>query len=98
MLRHISCLTWKDGTTPEAVAAVEAGLAELPALIPELRAFGFGPDLGLASGNADFAIVADLDDADGWRRYQEHPAHQAVIVDRIRPILASRTAAQLQLG
>jgi Stress responsive A/B Barrel Domain len=98
MLRHISCLTWKEGTPPEAVAAVEAGLAELPALIPELRAFSFGPDLGLASGNADFAIVADLDDTDGWRRYQEHPAHQALLVDRIRPILASRTAAQLQFG
>jgi stress responsive alpha/beta barrel protein len=98
MLRHVVCLTWTEDATPEAVAAVEAGLAELPALIPELRAYRFGPDAGLASGNADFAVVADFDDADGWRRYVEHPVHQAVLADRIRPILAARTAVQLQLG
>ena len=97
MLRHVVCLTWTEDATPEAVAAVEAALAELPARIPELRAYRFGGDAGLASGNADFAVVADFDDADGWRRYMEHPAHQAVLVDRIRPILASRVAVQLQI-
>ena len=97
MLRHVVCLTWTEDATPEAVAAVEAALAELPARIPELRAYRFGGDAGLASGNADFAVVADFDDEDGWRRYQKHPAHQAVLVDRIRPILASRAAVQLQI-
>ena len=97
MLRHVVCLTWTEDATPEAVAAVEAALAELPARIPELRAYRFGGDAGLVSGNADFAVVADFDDADGWRRYMEHPAHQAVLVDRIRPILASRVAVQLQI-
>ena len=97
MLRHVVCLTWTEDATPEAVAAVEAALAELPARIPELRAYRFEGDAGLASGNADFAVVADFDDADGWRRYMEHPAHQAVLVDRIRPILASRVAVQLQI-
>jgi len=97
VLRHVVCLTWTDDATPEAVAAVEAGLAELPARIPELRAYRFGTDLGLASGNADFAVVADFDDADGWRRYTDHPAHQAVLRDRIRPILASRVAVQFPI-
>ncbi len=97
MLRHVVCLTWNEHATPAAVAALTAALAELPAQIPELRAYSVGPDVGLASANADFAIVADFDDADGWRRYQAHPAHQAVLVERIRPILASRVAAQLVL-
>jgi hypothetical protein len=98
VLRHVVCLTWNEGATPAAVAAVADALAELPALIPELRAYSIGPDVGLAPGNADFAIVADFDDADGWRRYQAHPAHQAVLVERIRPILASRVAVQLVLA
>ena len=97
MLRHVVCLTWTDDATPDAVAAVAAGLAELPALIPELRGYRFGPDAGLASGNADFAVVADFDDEAGWRRYTDHPAHQAVIRDRIRPILKARAAVQHQL-
>ena len=52
---------------------------------------------GGADGNAQFGIVADFDDVDGWRRYVAHPAHVAVLRDRIRPILATRTAVQVEL-
>lgn len=98
MIRHVSLLTWSDAATAEALAALERDLAALPGLIPELRHYTFGADLGAADGNADYVIIADLDDLDAWRRYQEHPAHQALLRDRIRPILATRTAAQLDLG
>ena len=97
MLRHVSCLTWTADATAEQVAAIAAALAALPAQVPEIRSYAVGADLGLAAGNADLAIVADLDDADAWRRYQEHPAHQAVLA-MIRPLLASRTAAQFQVS
>ena len=39
-------------------------------------------------------MVADFDDADGYRVYRDHPAHVAVIAERIRPILAGRAAVQ----
>jgi Stress responsive A/B Barrel Domain len=92
--RHVVLLTWKDGTDAAAISAVVDGLDGLPAVIPELREYHFGTDLGIADGNSDFAIVGDFDDVDGWRRYQEHPEHQRVIVELIRPILASRAAVQ----
>jgi hypothetical protein len=95
VIRHVSCLTWSDAATPNAVAAVVAALDALPAQIPDIRAYHVGADLGLADGNADLVIIADFDDVAAWRRYQEHPAHRAVIVEQIRPILAGRTAAQL---
>jgi hypothetical protein len=91
------CLTWKPGTAPAAIEAVAAGLAALPAAIPELGSYRFGADLGLIDGNADFAIVGDFPDAAAWRRYQEHPEHQRVLAEQIRPILASRTAVQFAL-
>jgi hypothetical protein len=97
MIRHISCLTWTDGTTADQVEAIRTALLTLPAQIPEIRAYVVGTDLGLVDGNADFGIVADFDDADGWRRYQEHPAHQAVLIEQIRPLLASRAAVQHEL-
>ena len=96
MLRHVVCLTWNEHATPAAVDAAARALTSLPAQIPDLRAIHVGPDVGLAAGNADFAIVADFDDADGWRRYQEHPAHQAVLVEQLRPMIAARTAAQFE--
>jgi len=95
VLRHVVCLTWSETATPDAVAAVLDGLRALPAQIPEIRAYSVGPDLALAAGNADLAIVADFDTVEDWRTYQQHPAHQQVIVERIRPILAARAAAQL---
>ena len=96
-VRHISCLTWSERATPAAIEAIRVALEELPDLIPELRGYTVGADLGLAAGNADFAVVADFDDVEGWRRYTDHPAHQAVLVEQIRPILASRVAVQLVL-
>jgi hypothetical protein len=98
MIRHVVCLTWTDDASDADIAAVGAALGELPGQIPEIRRYTFGPDAGLADGNARFGIVADFDDVDGWRRYLAHPAHQAVLRDRIRPILAARAAVQLDLG
>jgi hypothetical protein len=98
VLRHVVCLTWTDTATPDQIEAVIAGLRALPAQIPEIRGYTVGSDLALTAGNADLGIVADFDTVDDWRTYQEHPAHQAVIVERIRPILAGRAAVQLDPG
>jgi hypothetical protein len=97
MLRHPVCLTWKDGTPRAAIDAVEAALTALPGRITEIRAYSLGRDAGLADGNAAFGIVADFDDADGWRVYQDDAEHQRIIVELIRPHLASRTATQFPL-
>jgi len=95
VLRHVALFRWIDDVTPEQIEAVSTALRALPAAIPELRAYDFGPDAGLADGNFDYGVVADVDDADAWAAYTRHPAHQAVIADTIRPILASRAAVQL---
>ena len=97
MLRHVAVFTWKSGTTPEQVQAFADGLAGLPAQIPAIRTYHFGPDVGIADGNGDFALVADFDDEDAWRSYQNHPVHQRFIVDRARPILETRHAVQYRL-
>jgi hypothetical protein len=98
VIRHVVCLTWTADATEADRAAVAAALARLPDQIPEIRRYRFGPDVGLADGNADFAVVADFDDADAWHRYAVHPAHQAVLAQQIRPILAARSAVQFDLA
>ena len=71
---------WIEGTSPDDVSAVVSGLAGLPALIPSIRSYRFGPDAGLGvSANADFAVVADFDDVEGYSAYASHPAHQDVL-------------------
>ena len=97
MIRHVSLLTWVDDVTREQIEAVTAGLRALPAMIPELRDYRVGPDLGVDQGNASFVVIGDFDDEAGYRTYRDHPDHQKVAREHILPILAGRTAAQYSL-
>jgi hypothetical protein len=89
--RHVALLTLDDECDVEALLEALRGL---PAEIPELRSYVVARDAGLVDGNATVVVVADFDDESGWRTYTDHPAHQLILADRIRPHLVSRTAAQ----
>ena len=97
MFRHVVLMRWTEEATPAAQAAVSAGLAELPDRIPEIRRYVVGADARVNEGNFDLVVVADFDDVDGYLVYRDHPDHQAVIAERIRPILAERAAVQHHL-
>ena len=98
MFRHVALFRWTEDSTDEQRSAVRSALAELPALIPELRDYRFGPDAGLDPGrNFDFAVVADVDSVEDYRAYSGHPAHVRVLTELLRPILADRAAVQYEL-
>lgn len=97
MLRHVVLFTWKSDVTDVALRALAQGLADLPGQIPEILAYRFGPDEGLAGGNDDFALVADFADVEAYRRYAEHPAHRHLIAELVWPVLGSRHAVQFLL-
>jgi hypothetical protein len=67
---------------------------QLPSKIPCILSYRFGRDLGVIDGNADFAVVADFADQEGLATYANHPDHQAVIQNLVRPIMAQREAIQ----
>jgi Stress responsive A/B Barrel Domain len=95
MIRHVVLFTWTEDATAEQKAAVATELRRLPSAIPQLRAYTVGADAGINEGNYDFAVVADFDNVDDYLLYRDHPQHQAVIAEHIKPIIASRAAAQL---
>ena len=95
MLRHVAVFRWAEGTSASDIDAFATALARLPAVIPEIREYRFGPDAGLGiSANGDFAVVADFDDADAYATYARHPVHQDVIVRLLRPLVAERLSVQ----
>ena len=97
MIRHVSVLTFVEDATPEQVDAAATALRRLPALIPELRDYRVGPDLGVDRGNGSFVVIGDFDDVAGYATYRDHPEHQAATREHILPILAGRSAAQYSL-
>ena len=94
MFRHVVLLRWMPEATADERFAVQTGLADLPARIPEIRNYEIGTDAGVNDGNFDLVVVADFDDVDGYLVYRDHPLHQAVIRERIQPILGDRAAIQ----
>ena len=94
MFRHVVMFRWIDGVTDAQVAAISDALLKLPSIIPEMRAYWVGSDAALTDGNYDYVVVADFDDADGWRAYRDNPEHQRIAVEMIRPLVAARAAVQ----
>lgn len=96
MFRHVVLFNWVEEATDEQRARVATELGRLPGLIPEIRAFALGADAGVNPGNHHFAVVADFAGVDDYLVYRDHPLHQAVIAEHIKPIVASRAAVQFE--
>jgi hypothetical protein len=96
MIRHVVMMRWAAGATAEQQQRVAAELGRLPALVPSLRDYRLGADLGLNPGNFDFAVAADFDDVDGYLAYRDHPEHRAIVAEFIQPIVAERAAVQFE--
>ena len=96
MIRHVVMFRWTAEATPEQKQRVPEELGRLPALLPTLRAYRLGADLGLVEGNFDFAVAADFDDLYGYLAYRNHPEHRAIIAKYTRPIIAERAAVQYE--
>ncbi|GAA3021069.1 Dabb family protein [Streptosporangium longisporum] len=97
MFRHVVLFTWAEESTGEQRARVAEELGKLPAAIPEIRAYTLGADAGVSPGNHQFAIVADFDGVDEFVTYRDHPLHQAVIAEHIKPIMDTRAAVQFEV-
>lgn len=93
---HVAVFTWKTAVTDAQRAALCDGLATLPGLIPEIRSYRFGPDAGLVVGNDEFAVIADFDDAEAYRRYAADPRHVDLVERLLKPIVQTRHAVQLR--
>ena len=96
MLRHVVLFAWTPEATGEQKRRMTEEMTRLPSAIPDIRGYRFGPDAGINPGNFDFVLVADFDDADGYRAYRDHPVHRAFVEQHINPIVTRRAAAQYE--
>ena len=93
VLRHVVLFRWNDGTEPAHVDRVEAELRAMLDRLDMVRAWTLGRDAGLREGNADMALVVDMDDADAFRRYSADAGHQQILNELILPA-CTRTGVQ----
>jgi hypothetical protein len=95
MIRHVVMFRWTPEATDEQKQRMTAELSRLPQLLPVLRTYHIGADLGVNEGNFEWAAVADFDDLEGFLSYLDNPEHRA-IGESVRPIIAERAAIQYE--
>lgn len=94
MIRHTVLFRWTAAATAAQRERLAAELSRLPSLVPSIRSYVYGADLGVNDGNYDFGLVASFDDLAGYVAYRDNPDHRAIIRDYVVPITASRVAVQ----
>ena len=88
---------WTPEATREQKERVKEELGRLPGLIPLVRAYHIGEDLGLGDINFDFAVAADFDDLAGYLAYRENAEHRKIVETFIQPIVGARGAVQYEI-
>jgi hypothetical protein len=89
---------WVPEATREQKERVKDELGRLPSLVPQVRAFHLGEDLGLVGDvNFDFAVAADFDDLAGYLAYRENAEHRKIVETFVQPIVGARGAVQYEI-
>ncbi|MHC1726461.1 MAG: Dabb family protein [Syntrophobacteraceae bacterium] len=95
MLKHVVFFKFKKDTAEAAIADVVEGMRGLPVAISEIKGFEFGMDVVRSERSYDMALVSAFDSLDSMKRYQVHPAHQAV-VEKLKKICDSILAVDFE--
>lgn len=95
MLTHIGVLTLTPAATGADRQAIADGLAGLLGVIDGLVAVRTATSLGLRPGSADVVFELTFDSRQAWEAYSDHPAHKALIAERIAPVLQDKAFAQV---
>jgi hypothetical protein len=97
MIRHVVVFTWSESADEEARIRAVSALRRLPEDVGGMSAMTVAEDAGLTPGNAHAVLIADFPDAAAFARYAADPAHQAVLAEHVRPVLAARSAVQIEV-
>lgn len=94
--RHIVLIKWAHPLADDELTEIQTAIDRVAEEADTVRALWHGPDLVTRPGRHDYALVADFDDADGWRAYSAHPAHDDLRVI-LEPVKADTAVAQFHL-
>lgn len=93
MVRQIVLMRWTADATERSKRQVADALLALKGAIPGVLDVRLGHDIGVRSDNFDFAVSVDFDSREDYLLYREHPEHQRVVREVIRPVMAERAGA-----
>lgn len=96
MIRHAAIFRFKEGVTDETVAAIDAGLATLPDILPEIVSFHSGRNIEITDGAWDYGVVAEFSTRSDYLTYAANPEHLDMIKNLIGPHIAEAARIQFE--
>lgn len=91
---HVVTFKWNDENFDDS--GIAEALRGIVARFDGVRSYLCGSDAGLTPGAYDFSVVGTFVDRESFVAYRDHPDHQRIIAEMIRPNLSSRTVVQLE--
>jgi hypothetical protein len=95
MIRNVVLGRLKPDADPALLDEALAGMENLA--VDGLLEIRLGRDAGLRPGNWDYAITADLADADAYRRYDEDEEHNRIRREMFAVVSAEIARLQFEL-
>lgn len=97
MIQHLCLIRYKEPLDEATKQKIVDAYRQLPDLIPGIRSFRVGSDLGLLDGNADLGISAEFDTEEDFQAYSVHKAHEEVIFPVLGHLMQSYETAQIRI-
>ncbi len=96
MIRHAAIFRFNKGVTDETVAAIDAALATLPDIIPEIVSFRSGRNIGITDGAWDYGVVAEFTTQDDYMTYATNPEHVDMVQNIVGPNVTEAARIQFE--
>jgi len=97
MIIHIVLFKWKEETAPEAIAKAMENLRGLKDKIPEILEISCGENFSERAKGFQHGLLVKFSDRSALDAYQPHPAHQEVVQNLIKPIVAEVLALDYEV-
>jgi stress responsive alpha/beta barrel protein len=98
MIRHVAVFRFKDGATEAVIDEIDATLATLPGIIPEIVSFSSGRNAHVTDGAWDYAVVADFATAGDYTTYATNPQHVDMVKNVVGPHVAEASRTQFEVA
>ena len=98
MIEHVILFRWKPETTDTQITAVMEGLQGLKDQIPGILALACGADFSGRAQGYTHGLVVRFSDRAALDAYGPHPAHQAVVVNQIKPFVENVLGFDLEVA
>lgn len=88
MIEHIVLFKWQEEATEEQITEALKALNSLKDKIEGIIDLSCGENFSERNQGFQHALIVKFNDRDSLESYFPHPAHQEVVKNNIRPILA----------